>query len=114
MAARNFTAQCVGTQTLEEKCKRVGFHCVISQPMHVGGWTTCPSKNLTKRGSIPNVNAAHLMMNYIIANNEHNAIDYIIKTYIIANNEIYAIDLLTSSYGCMLSTILWLKSCFGN
>ena len=73
-----------------------------------------PSKNLIKRGSIPNVNTAHPMINYIIANNTHNAIDYIIKTYIIANNEIYAIDLLTSSYDCILSTILWLKSCFGN
>ena len=78
-----------------------------------GGWTTCPSKILTKCGSIPNVNAAHSMMNYIIANNEHNAIDYIIKTYIIANNEIYAIDLFTSSYDYIMSIMLWLKSCFG-
>ena len=70
-------------------------------------------KKLTKCGSIPNANAAHPMMNYIIANNEHNAIDYIIKTYIIANNEIYAIDLLTSSYDCIMSNMLWLKSCFG-
>ena len=81
--------------------------------MRGGGWTTCPSKNLTKRGLIPNVNTAHPMMSYIISNNEHNAIDYIIKTYIIANNEIYAIDLLTSSYDYIMSTMLWLKSCFG-
>ena len=75
---------------------RVSF--VISQPMHGGGWSTCPSKNLTKCGSIPIVNTAHPIMNYIIANNTNNAIDYIIKIHIIANNEIYAIDLLTSSY----------------
>ena len=60
--------------------------------MHGGGWSTCPSKNLTKCGSIPIVNAAHPIMNYIIANNTNNAIDYVIKVHIISYNEIYAID----------------------
>ena len=60
--------------------------------MHGGGWSTCPSKNLTKCGSIPIVNAAQSIMNYIISNNTNNAIGYIIKVHIISHNEIYAID----------------------
>ena len=45
-------------QTLERKCKNVGFHCVLSQPLHGGGSSTCPSRNLIKTGLIPIVNPA--------------------------------------------------------
>ena len=51
-----------------------------------------PSKNLIKRGSIPNVNTAHSMMNYIIVNNENIAIDYIVKVLIIPHNDICVND----------------------
>ena len=69
--------------------------------MHGGGWSTCPSRILTKCGSSSNVCSALYILKLIISNNTNHAIDYIIKFHIIANNEIYAIDHLTTSYDCL-------------
>ena len=45
-------------QTLEGKCKSIGFHCVLSQPLHGGDSSTCPSRNIIKSGSVSIVNIA--------------------------------------------------------
>ena len=63
MAAKSFHSAAYRKQTLEEKWKRVGFQCVISQLMHGGDLSTCPSRNITKSGSIYIVNPAHLNIN---------------------------------------------------
>ena len=65
---------------------------VISQPMHGGGWSTCPSKYLTKYGSSSIVNATHLNIKHIIANNTNHAIDLNITFHMIAHHVNFAID----------------------
>ena len=92
MAAKSFHSATCRKQTLEEKCKRIGFQCVISQPMHGGDLSTCPSRNITKCGSISIVNTAHSNINLIISNNATHAIDDIIKVHSFFHNEIYAFD----------------------
>ena len=55
-------------QTLKEKWKNVGFHCVLSQPLHGGDSSTRPSGNIMKSGSISIVNPALQNVKLIIAN----------------------------------------------
>ena len=52
MAARSLIVQPTGRQTLRAKCQEVGFHFIISQPMHGGGGSTCPSKYLQSVGHV--------------------------------------------------------------
>ena len=92
MAMKSFHTAAYRKQTLEEKCKRVGFLCVISQLLHGGDLSTCPSRNITNTGSISIVNTAHSNVKLIIANNATHAIDDIIKVHIFCHNEIYAFD----------------------
>ena len=92
MAAKILTARPTRRQTLRAKMQRSRVPFVISQPMHGGGSSTCPSKYLTKCGSISIVNTAHLNVKLIIANNPTPAIDDIIKVHIFFHNEIYAFD----------------------
>ena len=40
---QGISVQPTDIQTLESKCQGVGFHFVISQPMHGGDLSTCPS-----------------------------------------------------------------------
>ena len=82
MAAKSFHNVAYKKQTLEAKCKRVGFRCVISQPMHGGDLSTCPCRNITKSGSISIVNTTHSNVKLIIANNATHAIDDIFKKFI--------------------------------
>ena len=56
-------------QTLEEKCKNIGFQCVISQPLHGGDSSTCPSRNIIKSGLISIVNPTLSNVKLVIANN---------------------------------------------
>ena len=111
MAAKSFHSAAYRKQTLEEKCKRVGFQCVISQLLHGGDLSTCPSRNITKSVSISIVNPTHLNVNlslpimqsilsriiffivHIVCHNENIAIDYIVKVHIFVHIKIYAFDL---------------------
>ena len=50
-------------RTLEGKCKNIGFHCVLSQPLHGGDSSTFPSRNIIKSGSVSIVNPAFSNVN---------------------------------------------------
>ena len=52
MAAMSLTVHHVGRQNLGAKFQGVGFHFIISQPMHGGGGSTCPSKYIQSVGHV--------------------------------------------------------------
>ena len=81
MAARSLTAQPAGKTNPRSQMQRIRVPFVVSQPMHGGGSSTCPSIKLTKCGSISIVNTAHSNIKIITANSATHAIDYIIKVH---------------------------------
>ena len=109
MAAKRFHRATYREQTLK-KCLKVGFRWVLSQVLHGGDSSTCPSKNITKSGSISIVNPTHTNINlwfpimqsmfsmicfFYSSYHCHSkiiAIDYIVKVFIIAHNEVYVFD----------------------
>ena len=118
MAAKSFHSAAYREQTLKEKYKRVGFRWVINQQMHGGDSSTCPSRNITKSGSISIVNPTHSNINLSLpimqsmlstifflnssyhCHNKNIAIDYIVKVLIIDHNEVYVFDHNYNIYVC--------------